>query len=394
VLRSEVIVAQMRPGGQELEQVETQTPGVFELTPGVPGQPKRRLEAIRMWVRYAPGNRVESFRAAEVSTRTEGARGSKQGAAPIITESRDLFARFDPASGAMKTMEQWTNFRYQEGDQRAKAERALMDQASNRITLLGKARAWDKQGSVSAETIVMDQAHDQTTAEGGVESTRVGEPEGSGSAMMGGKEPLHARANRMETSAGNSRILYEGADTLWQGANRLEADQIRINRDEQTLEADGNVVNQLVEQPASGKSGKASLTHVRAERLIYSDTDKLAHYTGSVLLKRSGIDVRSKELRAWLDDTDGGESRFDRAFVDGDVRIVQESPGRTRQGQSEHAEYYTEEGKVILSGGNPTIEDSLKGSTSGRKLTYWTNNDSLLVEGAESEPASSRIRRK
>ena len=61
---------------------------------------------------------------------------------------------------------------------------------------------------------------------------------------------------------------------------------------------------------------------------------------------------------------------------------------------SEHAEYYTEEQKVLLDGGNPVLVDSLKGETKGRQLTWFANNDRLLVNGVESRPADSLLRKK
>ena len=55
---------------------------------------------------------------------------------------------------------------------------------------------------------------------------------------------------------------------------------------------------------------------------------------------------------------------------------------RTRTGTSEHAEYYADDGKVILKGGEPLLVDSLKGQTDARKqLTWFANDDRLIVDG-------------
>jgi hypothetical protein len=47
-----------------------------------------------------------------------------------------------------------------------------------------------------------------------------------------------------------------------------------------------------------------------------------------------------------------------------------------------------------LTGGQPLFVDSLKGRTTGRELTWWANNDRLLVNGEEQKPAESTIIRK
>jgi lipopolysaccharide export system protein LptA len=63
-------------------------------------------------------------------------------------------------------------------------------------------------------------------------------------------------------------------------------------------------------------------------------------------------------------------------------------------GKGEHAEYAVAQGKVVLSGGAPEFTDSLRGSTRGQRLTWFADNDRLLVDGRENQPAASVIYRK
>ena len=76
------------------------------------------------------------------------------------------------------------------------------------------------------------------------------------------------------------------------------------------------------------------------------------------------------------------------------TRVQPGAQRRTRTGTSEHAEYYAGESKVILEGGSPVLVDSLKGKTTGKQLTWWANNDRLLVDGEENKPAQTNIRKK
>jgi lipopolysaccharide export system protein LptA len=404
IVHADSIYAKMRPGGEELEQVETRAPGVLDLLPMAPGssQPRRHLEATRMWLEYAPGNAMNTFRAIDARTRTERAAAGKPVA---ITSSKDLLARFDPKTGAMTTLEQTSDFRYEEGTQRATASHAVLDQATQQIVLTSagtdKARAWDSSGQVLAKTITMDQATGRMVAEGEVVSTREPEPkaaaDGAGPLMATGV-PLHGKAARMTISDGNSVIIHEGAmlqdgkpqgkAVVWQGANRIEGTRVAINRTARTLNADGQVTSILADE-ADEANPKAVITTVRADKLDYSDKDRLAHYTGTVRLARPGLDVRAGELRAYL--AEG--SNLDHMIADGQVNIVQAAPGRTRKASSEHAEYFTVGEKMLLTGGSPVMTDSVKGTTRGTKLTYTGADDTLLVEGAPEKPASSRIRR-
>jgi lipopolysaccharide export system protein LptA len=76
------------------------------------------------------------------------------------------------------------------------------------------------------------------------------------------------------------------------------------------------------------------------------------------------------------------------------VKIVDTTAARTRTGTSEHAEYYVADAKVILNGGEPTLVDSVKGTTRGRQLTYFSESDKLIVEGGDDQPVKSRILKK
>ena len=76
------------------------------------------------------------------------------------------------------------------------------------------------------------------------------------------------------------------------------------------------------------------------------------------------------------------------------MQIVQTATDRTRTGTSEHAEYYVDEDKVILQGGQPKFIDTLRGTTQGKELIWFSNDDRLLVTGAPDKPGNTRITRK
>jgi lipopolysaccharide export system protein LptA len=388
-LRSEAIVARMKPGGEDLEQVETHAPGTLELLPLAAGQRARRLDATRMWMQYGPRSVMESFRAVEVQTRTEPLR---RGDPSVTTVSHDMTASFD-ANGTIRAMEQWDKFRYDEGPKHATADRAALDQAASRMTLTGNARTWDAAGQVIADSIALQQSNGDMTAQGNVHSTRVPERKAKAApdanTLLASDEPLNGQSDKLSISGGNAVIIHEGRAVVWQSANKIQADRVAIDRKSGTLTAEGNVVSFLADRAVPGKA--SVMTAVRSKRLDYDDPTRLARYSGDTRMTRPGLDVRSAELRAWL--SAGESATLDRLFADQNVTILQSVSGRTRQGKGEHAEYYLKEEKVILSGGNPVLTDSVKGASRGEKLTYWADKDNLLVDGAPAGPAVSRIRR-
>ena len=413
VLRSETIRMKLRPGGKEIETAETDGPGTLDFLPNRPDQPKRNLKGDRIWIAYGAENRIQSFRSVNVATRTDKpAAAGKEPPAPAYTSSQEMQATFDPATGELARVEQKTDFRYQEGDSQARAERAVLDQKQNIMTLDGRARAWDSSGSASADQIVMNQTSGDYTAEGHVVSTRQPDKDGKSSAMLSTGEVLQARAQRMVSTDHNQKIHYEGKASeqavAWQGANRIQADRLDIDRKRQVLEGHGKVVSQFQdkngqEKQEPGKQGPGAkgqgpvFTVVRAPDLVYNDDTRLAVYQGGAVMSRPDLTVSGREIRAYLKDADS-DSSLDKAFSDGAVKIDSTaSPGgkpRRRTGTSEHSEYYADDGKVIMQGGQPQLIDSVKGKTTGKQLTWWANNDRLLVDGEESKPAQSNIKKK
>jgi lipopolysaccharide export system protein LptA len=401
ILRSETVILTMRTGGEEIDRVETHTPGEIEFVPNRPTGRHRSMNAERITVAYGQDNRVQSLRAFTVQTRTDNPPQGGKPAPPALTWSRDLQAEFD-AAGDMKKLEQWTDFRYEEGEQRARADHASFDSPSEVITLTGKARVWDPTGSTDADRLVMNQRTSAFEATGNVSSTRLQEKkpadpkavEAKGpkaSPMLSGDEPVQAKAARMTAADRNRRITYEGNAVLWQGPNRLTANRIEIDRGAERLEARGNVNSRFLDRSADAKKQpKAGVfTTIVAPELTWLEKERMAHYRGGVRLTRPDLTVNSRELRAWMND-----STLEKAFADGSVQIVQTTPDRTRTGTGEHGEYYVADERMVLTGGQPQFVDSVKGTTRGRKLTWYARNDRLLVEGAEAQPAVTTFRKK
>lgn len=413
ILASSEIELQMRPDGSDVERLLTHAPGTLTFLPATPQQRQRTLHSDRMAAEYGEGNRIQSYRATKVNTESLPSaeavalakKEKKPAPAPLKTRSAELEAAFHPESGEMTWMKQWGAFEFDEGARRGRADSALMHQAEKYNLLEGKARIWDESGSLQARTIRTAEPSGDMVAEGDVISTRKPEEKAPTqgqaaanssppTALPGGADSMQATAHKMTTRNQNRWIQYEGNARLWQGANRLHADTAIIDRDKQTLEGKGNVFSQIEEaKSADGKERSAPLyTLIHADHMIYQETEKLATYTGKSKMRREGLSVDSDSLRMVLVEDQAGQTQLKQSFADGNVRILMKEPETTRRGGSEHAEYYPEETKMVLYGGDPFFEDQKEGATRGTRLTYFSNDDRLIVEGG-GKPAVSVIRR-
>lgn len=405
ILRSQHILLSMRSGGQEVQEINAPSPANLEFKPNRPGLPHRTLDASSLRVLYGDNSYVQSLVAANAKTRTDKpASATKDGKTPSpgFTWSDQMIATFRQDSNEVDVIDQSGHFRYQEGERQASADRALLVQTANRITLRDKAKVLDETGSTTADTIVMDQSSGDMDATGHVRSTHLPDKQQkSGTSMLDTTQSMEAQADKMVSRDSNTKIKYDGRAVLWQGANRITADIIDIDRDQQSLHACGTVVSELVDNRVNGGDAPSQtplFTTVRAPDLIYHDDTRLALYTGGVTLLRAKMVVNADQMRAILTpktDQNSGDSSLDHAIGDGHVKVLETvGDSRTRVGTGDHCEYYTKEDKVILSGESPQFVDSQKGITRGKQLTYFSGDDKLIVEGEAKKQAFSKIKKK
>ncbi len=427
ILRSEHIELEMKPGGQEVQEIRTSSQAQLEFLPNRPDQAHRLVDCSHLRVLYGEGSYVQTFLAWNVATHTDKPAAAAPATtasvgprplppAPALTWSDRMTTKFTPNSNQVASIEQAGNFHYEEGLRKAWAKKAFLEQAINRITLTESARVLDNTGSAIADVIVMNQANGDMDASGHVVSTHAPDKnEKPGTSMLDDTKSMQAQADKMQTRENNTKVHYEGHAVMWQGANRISANEIDIDRDTQSLRAVGNVVSELVDNRSNGNSpdqktttdadqqqgdtsGPPIFTIVRAPELFYRDDTRVADYTGGVKLTREKMTVSANELLAYLTPktgNNGGQSSLDHAFGNGDVTISDlVAANRTRTGTANHCEYYTKENKVILNGGTPQMVDSIKGITKGRQLTYYDDDDRLVVEGEKKQLAYTQMKKK
>jgi lipopolysaccharide transport protein LptA len=277
------------------------------------------------------------------------------------------------------------------------------------MDLDAKARIWDASGSTDADHIQIDQKSGNFNATGHVNTSRLPEKDKDESSadLLNGDQPIQGRAGHMTSAEKNKVVHYDGDVILWQGSDRIQASVIDIDRNKHVLVADGKVKTQLIDKAKKDEPPPDSLpfTVVQSAHMVYSDQTRVADYTGGALMNRPGLRAKGSEIRAFLaekkdeddeasEDGDASTSRLDKAFVDGDVEIVDSSPKRKRTGTGNHAEYYTQNERIVLHGNLALLVDSLKGTSTGAELTYTTADEKLEVTKTPEKQVKSHLKRK
>lgn len=119
---------------------------------------------------------------------------------------------------------------------------------------------------------------------------------------------------------------------------------------------------------------------IRADKMVVFFTAKDTNTTAKVKTKTTN-DVAAVTAKG----TNTNNRAIEKIFADGGVVITQENKKAT----SEHAEYWAEEGKVILTG-NPKLQNP-EGTITGKRITFWRGSQRMEVESDAADTNRTRL---
>lgn len=376
------------PEGKKIKGAETAGPGTLVLHPASDDAGDRTVTAARFFMAFNSASRLESLRGTG-GTKIVFARPPKsKDQTPAVSTASELVARFDPATEVVQSVEQSGNFHFHDGTLEAKSEQARDLAGEQRLILTGHPEIWDPSTRARAGQFVILLASDTAEGIGGVHAihTDLRDP---------ASLPTNVVAARMIADRRSQTVHYEGHVRAWRGTDVVESASLDVNKDQRRVSTNSRVVtSHLQTAPAgtagekAGQSGPSPLI-VRADRLEYFDAGRKARYAGNVEMDTADTRIQADRLDVYFSSgVKKGDSEVERAVAEGHVKIVQ--PMRYAMG--ENAVYDAETGKVVMTGGPPTVHDAEKGSMTGQRLTFYIHNDRLLVDGSASSPAVSKHR--
>jgi lipopolysaccharide export system protein LptA len=392
------------------QKAETLAAGTMEWTdaPAPPGAvvAKTKLQADKLLLDFASSGKARQLQAIG-NVQTERAMSGR----PVQTATASNgIAELQP-TGGWSQMDLDGDVKLKEGERGGQATHAVFLRASQTATLTGNALARDAATETHAARIVFAQATGDIRAEGGVRSTDFASRSG---AVQLAPVPANITADTLQANSSTGRAFYSGHARLWQGDSVLEAESIELLRERRVLNAAGNVravfpqaTAQSAESPgnrAQEKSGTLTpasapgtrnspkaqhLWHASSGTLSYSDKESRAHLERNVVVQSEEQRMRAPALDLYFTRTaapapngassanaPGGAQQISRAVGTGGV-IVEEG---SRKATAERGEYIAATGKFVMSGGNPTLYDGSAGATTGRQLTFYLADDTIIVD--------------
>ena len=393
------------------QKAETLAAGTMEWT-DAPAQPgvavaKTKLQADKLALDFASSGKARQLQAIG-NVQTERALSGR----PTQTATaRNGIAELQ-ATGGWSQMDLDGDVKLKEGERSGRATHAVFVRAAQTATLTGNALARDASTETHAPEIVFAQATGDIHAEGGVRSTDF-TSRSSSSVVQLAPVPANITADTLQANSKTGRAVYSGHARLWQGDSVLEAESIELLRETRVLNAAGNVRavfpqataetketpgNRAQEKTASlspasapatqNSAKKQHLWHATSGTLSYSDKESRAHLEHNVVVQSEEQRMRAPVLDLYFTrsaapapngassaNSSGGAQQISRAVGTGGVTVEEGS----RKATAERGEYIAATGKFVMSGGNPTLYDGSAGTTTGRQLTFYLADDTIIV---------------
>ena len=362
---------------------QTLAPGTLEWTNGAEKSTgageQTKLQADRFHLDFADTGKANLLQATG-NVRVE--RGVTGKAVQTATGNNGA-AELD-ANGGWSQMELHGDVKLKDGEKAGQADNGVFVRATQSVVLNGHAQVRDAATETHAAKITFQQATGDLLAEGGVRST---DYPGKPGAVQMGTAPANITADTLQANSKTGRALYKGHARLWQRESTLEADSIELQRDARLLNAVGNIRAVFVQAPANNAATQSpkktpQLWYVSAANLTYWDKENRAHLEKDVTAQSADQKIRSAAMDLNFTRAGGapsgapGAQQISRAVATGGVTVQQGQ----RRATAERGEYTSADGKFVMSGGTPTIFDASEGTTTGRQLTFYFADATIIVD--------------
>ncbi len=386
-----------RPEGKSLKDAQTVGPGRLVVDPIDPKVGQRVITAGQFLMAFNAQSSLETLRGRQPTHIVfQPPRNAPPGSVAQESTADQLLATFDEVTHALKEVRQSGNYTFRDADRNASAQDSVYVAAAQGVTLTGRPQVWDAESRARCERLYFDLRNDTAEGTGKVQSTHLE----TGDKMPDGQapDPTNVLADRMVAQRRSQVVHYEGSVRAWRGADVVESSSLDVYRMAKRLSSGSQVLTSHL-QPASYAAGAAPSSEtprhetraltVRADFLEYFDEGSKASYRGHVKLQTEATTMEADKMDIYFSQLGTNqESEVERAMAEGHVVVVQ--PGRRATG--EHGEYSAGPGKIVLTGGPPSIYDVEKGFTTGQRLTLFVHDDRLLVDGGKGSPSLSQHR--
>ncbi|MEK6301313.1 MAG: LPS export ABC transporter periplasmic protein LptC [Acidobacteriota bacterium] len=381
-IKAATITLQFHPDGRNVRAAEAIDKAVMTVIPirAERGADKKTIRAPKMNAEFfEDGNRIKHYSA--VGGVTVEIEALVADAHPLrVTTSKTASADFLADSQDIDRVTQEGEFKYNEGDRNAVAERAVYDGQKEILNLRGRRpMVWDAKSRTQADEIDYDRGKDETHARGDVRTTYYSrESTNDSTPFKNTKSPIFITAARADARNADGVAVYTENAHGWQDDNFVKGDRIELYKEEKRMAAFGNVDSALYQAKREPTPGQREVVpgFAQADRMFYSDQARLVHYEGAVKARQGEDHIEGSVVDVYLMQE---TNEVDHINAEGNVVLIQ--PGR--RGVGDKLVYTASDGRAVLSGKTARVDDVEKGSTMGSQLTFYSRDDRVFVENQQ-----------
>nr|MBA3768575.1 LPS export ABC transporter periplasmic protein LptC [Acidobacteriota bacterium] len=240
---------------------------------------------------YETGNLARTFTASgESKVLIDPVQPTEERALRTLT-SQKMIVVFVRETQDIERLDAQTDANFNERDRNARAMNATYTSADETVRLRGgEPVVWDSRARTKGVEIDSDTRNDISYSRGKTATTYYSQEQTNGATPFSKvKSPVYITAERAEFRHVEGIAIYTGGARAWQDENFVRADKLTIYRETKRMEGDGHVQSALYQARRKAKDGSGEIIPVfaTADRMSYSDTDRLLHYEGNVDIKQS-----------------------------------------------------------------------------------------------------------
>ncbi len=391
----------MRKEGS-LEEAHTVGPGRMMLFPAVAKTGWREVRAGGFQMSFDRRSQLRRLRGLAPTRIALHSPATSGQASPVQQSDAELLeAEVDPNTQQIDTITQSGGVHIQNGDEFATGAKAVYRASLQQVELTGRPVAWNPDSRIRADRLRVLLNNNEAQGWGHVECTHF--LTASGKAQSAGAKSNDKGATNDPANADSVHVLADQVTALrqdnvahflghvqaWYHANVIESELLNVNGATRRLDSPGPVTTSLVETsmlaPGSGPNALKQKAPpqpvvIRADRLEYQDAQRIAVYDGHVRANSSDAVLTASKMTVYFSPaSNSAQEQVERLVAQGQVKVTQ--PGRVVQG--ERADYQVAEGKVVMTGGPPSVYDEQQGFTTGQSLTFFMQGASLFVDGGK-----------
>lgn len=187
--------------------------------------------------------------------------------------------------------------------------------------------------------------------------------------------PVYVTSNQADINTANGTAVYTGDARAWQENNYVRADRLFLNKNARSMLGEGNVQSSLYNARRKNSNGEQVVfpAYATAQKVSYSDAEKLLTYSGNVEIKQDTERLTAGTAQVYLND----KNEVSRTLAQQSVVITQ--PRRKAEG--DWAQYTAADEVFVLRGNPANVQDAEQGSSQSAEITFYVR-EKRVVSGS------------